>query len=111
MVSFAGAATEVPSSAHASSRMRITGSYGAADRRPSVDNGPPTSAQGSTHRLPAPRISNRARRRPLIRLSTDPTAAVKATRVSEPLPPYLSLRIGVLYVVRCSCTRQLNPAS
>ncbi|GBP87312.1 hypothetical protein EVAR_59016_1 [Eumeta japonica] len=39
-------------------------------------------------------------RRPLIRLSTHPTAAVKATRVSEPLPPYLSLRLGVFHVVR-----------
>ncbi|GBP49753.1 hypothetical protein EVAR_81372_1 [Eumeta japonica] len=61
-----------------------------ADRRPSDVNGPPTIGQGSTHRRPVPRRSNRARRRPLIRLSVHPTAAVKATRVSEPLPPPLA---------------------
>ncbi|GBO99239.1 hypothetical protein EVAR_66948_1 [Eumeta japonica] len=75
-----------------------------ADRRPSDVNGPPTIGQGSTHRRPVPRRSNRARRRPLIRLSVHPTATVKVTRVSEPLPPYLSLRLGVLHVVRCSRT-------
>ncbi|GBP02088.1 hypothetical protein EVAR_91758_1 [Eumeta japonica] len=87
------------------------------EHAPSDVNGPPTIGQGSTHRRPVPRRSNRARRRPLIRLSVVvspvgeeyPEASVRNLEISSLRRPGRRLAVrSVVHAASASIQRPLS---